>query len=434
METAPLKGMKDFLPSESIVREEILEKIKECFELFGFRPLQTPALERWEILSAKRAGGEEILKETYNFEDKGGRKVGLRYDLTVPLARVIANNPNLPLPFKRYQIQPVWRYGDVAKGRLREFLQCDIDIVGAESMIADAEVIACANFTLRALGFKDFSIRINNRKILSALVEFAGVKKEKVMEVLRTIDKLDKIGEEGVRKELKGRGVEEDCVEKIMEVIGICGKDVLEKVKEIVKEYEEGKKGVEELEELKKYLELMNVENYTFDMSLARGLDYYTGPIFEITAGNKIGSIAGGGRYDELIGIFSGRKIPATGISLGVERIIAVMRERGMIKERKSKTKVFVAGVGEEVLGEVIRIVKLLREEGINSEFDLRGRNLSKQLEYASKLDIPFVLIIGRKEIEKGVVKLRNMSSGEEREVEIKELIEDLKRSYSQSR
>ena len=200
-----VKGTRDFLPEEMLLRQQIIEKIRAVFENFGFQPMETPALEAWKTLSTKGAGGDEILKESYNFEDKGGRMIGLRYDLTVPLARLISENPNTPLPFKRYQIGKVWRYGDVAKGRLREFLQADVDIVGSNSSLADAEVIACAITCFKELGFKDFYIRLNTREKLSEVIEKnTNISQEKVIDVARIIDKKDKIGEEGVREELSG--------------------------------------------------------------------------------------------------------------------------------------------------------------------------------------------------------------------------------------
>ncbi len=428
MELKPLKGTRDFLPEEMIIRQKVLNRIKNTFELFGFQPLETPALESWEVLSAKGAGGEDILKETYNFEDLGKRRVGLRYDLTVPLARVVASNPSLPLPFKRYQIQNVWRYGDVSKGRLREFLQADIDIVGSESMLADAEVIACAVSCLDSLSFKDFLVRINNRKILSALIKFAGIEEEKSLDVFRSIDKLEKIGKEKVKKELEEKGISKDSIKKIFDFIKID--DVPEKVLERIKElnFDEGEKGIEELKEIVFYLDRMKVRaKIKIDLSLARGLDYYTGPIFEISAEKEIGSIAGGGRYDKLIEVFAKRKIPATGISLGVERIIEVMKKRKMLEEKKSNTEIFVATVNKEVLKKSLGIIQKLRENGIKTDFDLRERNLTRQLEYANSLGIPYVLIIGERELEKNKFKLRDMLKKIEREVELSEIIKIFK-------
>ena len=211
-----VKGTRDFLPEEMILRQQVLEKIKNAFETFGFQPLETSALETWEVLSKKGAGGEEILNETYNFKDKGERMIGLRYDLTVPLARVMADNPNLPLPFKRYQIGNVWRYGDVAKARFREFLQADVDIVGSESLLADAEVIACAIECFNALGIKEFYVRLNSRKILNEILKSSKISENKFTDVLRSIDKLDKISTDDVIKEIEGKGISKDSIKKLL--------------------------------------------------------------------------------------------------------------------------------------------------------------------------------------------------------------------------
>lgn len=364
-----IKGTRDFLPEEALIRQTIINKMKSVFERFGFLPLETPALESWEILSAKGTGGEEILKEAYVFEDKGGRKIGLKYDQTVPLARVIASNPNLTLPFKRYQIQNAWRYGDVAKDRFREFLQADIDIVGSDSMLADAEIISCVISTLSELGFKKFTVRINNRKILSALVKYAGVPEEKFLDVFRTIDKLIKIGESGVEKELIEKGISKEASKKILEFIKISDENALEKAEKLVKD----KQGIEELKQIIYYLKKMKVEpKFRVDLSLARGLDYYTGPTFEVFAEEGVGSLAGGGRYDKMIGLFLGRDIPATGISFGIERIIEVMKERKMIKAEKSNVKIFVVAVNDKVRDKVLEIVQMLREKSIATDYDLR--------------------------------------------------------------
>jgi len=424
-----VRGMRDFLPEEMILRQQVIEKIKSIFEVCGFQPLETPAMESWDVLSAKGASGEEVLKETYNFEDLGGRRVGLRYDLTVPLARVIASNPNIPLPFKRYQIQNVWRYGDIAKGRFREFLQADIDTVGIESMLADAEIVACAISCFSSLAFKKFVIRLNNRKILSALVKYAGVETEKITDAFRAIDKLEKVGEKGVERELQERGVSEDAVKKILDFVNIKGdpETVLKGAEELVKGFEEGRKGIEELKRLILYLKQMKVQpSFKIDLSLARGLDYYTGPIFEVFAAEGIGSIAGGGRYDKLIGLFSGRDIPATGISLGIERIIEVMKERKMIKPQKTKTKIFVVAVNEEAREKVLEITQNLRKNGMSADFDLKERNLTRQLEYVDSLDIPYAVIVGPEELKEEKVVLRDMKKREQRVVEIKNLCEEI--------
>jgi histidyl-tRNA synthetase len=426
----PVRGTRDFLPEEMIFRQKILDKIKCIFENFGFQPLETPALENWEVLAAKGAGGPEIQEETFNFEDKAGRKIGLKYDLTVPLARVVASNQNLPLPFKRYQIERVWRYGDVTKNRYREFWQADIDTVGSESMLADAEIIACAVAVFTSLGFKNFVVRLNNRKILSAFVKSVGVEEEKIMDVFRAIDKLDKIGYENVEKELMDKGISEEIIKKILKFIQIKGKPevVLKKAENFVKDIEEGKEGIEELRKLISYLRKMDVEpKFRVDLSLARGLDYYTGPIFEVIVSGVAESLAGGGRYDKMIGLFLGKDIPATGISLGIERIIEVMKDRGMVRPQKSTVKVFVANVNDKVIDDSLKIVQMLRKNGVLADFDLKGRNLTRQLEYVNSMKIPYALIVGEKELKRKVVKLRDMERRTESEVKISELVKTLK-------
>jgi len=424
-----VKGMRDFMPEEMMIRQTVLDKIRSVFEIFGFQPLETPAIESWEVLSAKGAGGPEILKETYKFKDKGNRWVGLRYDLTVPLSRVVATRRDMSLPFKRYQIEKVWRYGDITKGRLREFLQADIDIVGSSSMLADAEIVACTISVLTMLGFKKFVVRLNDRKILTALVKYAGVKEEKIMDTFRAIDKLDKIGLEGVKKDLLKRGISEDTTEKILEFIKIEGRPekVLEQGECFVKDFEEGKKGVDELKKLVSYLRKMGVEpKFKVDLSLARGLDYYTGPIFEVFASEGIGSLAGGGRYDRMIGLFSGKNIPATGISLGIERIIEVMKDCEMVEKKKTNVKVFVVNVNENVIDKCLKIVQTLRTNGIPSDFNIRGKPLTRQLEYADSMNIPFTIILGPKELEKKVVKLRDMKRNVEEELKMDEFVDVL--------
>jgi len=421
----PVRGMRDILPEEMIQRQKVLDTLREVFETFGFLPLETPALERWELLSAKGAGGPEVLEETYRFKDRAGRPVGLRYDLTVPLARVVASNPTLPLPFKRYQISRVWRYGDVAKGRLREFWQADVDVVGSVSMLADAEVLACAITAFKRLGFKDFTVRLNHRKILSALIRYSGVEESKILDAYRAIDKLDKVGLTGVEKELLMRGVSTESAKKILDLIGLSGKadSVLAEAEGLLSEDAEGIEGIEDLINLITYLkDLVAEPKLKVDLSLARGLDYYTGPIFEFSGAENIGSLAGGGRYDKLIGLISGRDVPATGISLGVERIIEVMREKGMLAVEKSKVKVFVAKTSDEVIGATLNLVAMLREKGIPAEFDLRERSLKKQLEYADSREIDYVLIVGKRELERNSVKLRDMRNRVEKDVRIDDL------------
>jgi len=297
-------------------------------------------------------------------------------------------------------------------------LQADIDIVGSDSPLADAEIIACAISCFNALGFKKFAVRLNNRKILTEMLRTSKVDDKNITDALRSIDKLQKIGAKGVEKELEDKGIAKDSIKKILNFFEIKGEN-----EKILKEIENLGDGVRELKEIISYLKIMKLDSkIKIDLSLARGLDYYTGPIFEVFAEEGIGSVAGGGRYDKMIGLFLGRDISATGISLGIERIIEVMKERKMVDEVKSKTRVFVIAVNDKVRDNILEVVQKLRGESIATEYDLRFRSLSKQLEYANSLGIPFAIIIGEKELEKKSVKIRDMKTGKEELVKINEI------------
>jgi histidyl-tRNA synthetase len=424
------KGTKDYLPEEMIKRQFVLEVIREKFEDYGFDCLETPIIEDWNLLAAKC--GEEIKQQIFKFEDKAGRELGLRFDLTVGMARVVANNPQLPKPFKRYCIAPVWRYEDVTKGRKREFWQADIDIVGVKGMEAEAECLACAVDCIKSLGFKDFQIVLNNRKVLDGLLKLAEIPLEKNLEVFRAIDKLAKIGKDGVKKELERIGINEEQIKKLFKLLEIKGdvEEVLERAKKLLKGIESAEEGLNELEKIFELSRIYGFSNYVvISFSLARGLDYYTGPIFEIVVktAEKIGSIAGGGRYDKLIEIFGGKQTPATGISLGIERIVQIMEEEKMFKLPKTKVKVFVANVNEKVKEEVIKISQKLRERGIACQTDLMNRNLTKQLEYCDSVGIPFVLIVGEKELREKKFKIRDMEKKIEKRLMLEEIFKLLK-------
>ena len=406
------RGTRDTMPEEMIRFQYVIDVIKRIYEKYGFDPLDTPVFEEWGLLSAKQGGGEEIKQEIYYFKDKSERELGLRFDLTVPLARVFVNNPQLPLPFKRYQIAKVWRYDKPGANRWREFWQADIDVVGSESIEAEAECLKAICEIFYELGFSDFSIRINNRKTVEAFVKSVDVKD--YVDVFRSVDKMDKIGEDGVRKELEGKGVEEDKIKKILEFIKIRN---IEDARKFVSE------GLDELETITSLLKDYG-KNISVDMSLVRGLEYYTGPVFEVTLGEGLPSVGGGGRYDNLTESVGGKKIPATGISLGVDRIVSVMGERGMFNFGKTVCNVFVIAVNEKVKSSVIDVTEKIRKNGIAAEFDLMNRSLSKQLDYASSRGIPYVIVIGDKELQSGKAKVRDMKTGEEKDISLNELEE----------
>ena len=427
----PPRGTRDFLPEEMIRLEYVMNILKKTFEKYGFSNFETPAFENFELLAAKGGGGDAIKDQIYYFKDKSDRELGLRFDLTVPLARVVANNPQLPKPFKRYCIGRVWRYEEIRKDRFREFWQCDIDTVGSISMDSDAEILAIVVETLETLGFKKFCIKLNNRKILTGLIELIKAPEGKKFDVFRAIDKLIKFGEDTIRQELENAGLTTEQINKLLRMIKLEGspEKILKEGEKILKSTKIGMEGLKELKEI-----VDSSKSYDFtdriviDFSLARGLDYYTGPIFEAidTSGKNIGSLAGGGRYDNLIEVLGGRHTPATGISFGIERIIEVMKEEMMFDFPRTKIKVFVANVNEEVKDDTIKITQELRKNGIPCQSNLMNRGLTKQLEFADSLGIPYVIIIGPKELRKKVVKLRDMKKKIESEVKIKELIKKL--------
>ncbi len=421
----PPRGTRDYFGSEKRARDGAVAKLKSVFEKYGFAALETPAIENWGTLSAKGAGGEEILKEAYKLVDQGGRPLGLRYDLTVPFCRFIAANPRIAMPFKRYQIASVWRDGPVSSERLREFVQCDVDIAGVAGAQADAEIIAVISDGLASLGL-EFGIVVNNRKLLDGLLEFCGVEREKWISALLSVDKLEKIGRDAVIKELvEERGVSAAAAEKLLKLLAelkeMPTKKALAFVKKSVKN-SFANEGVAELESVFSYAEALGAKNLRFDASLARGLAYYTGTVFEaVLLKSKVkASVAAGGRYDELIGAFLGgeRKIPAVGVSFGLERILEALNE-GKEAKTEAPARAFVAPIKATEAG--LRIARELRVAGVSCAVDLMERALSKNLEYASKQGYAFVVIVGEKELKEEKVKLRNMLSGEEKLCSIKD-------------
>lgn len=414
-----MKGLRDFLPEDMVKRNYVIDILKKTFESHGFMQLETPAIEMWDILSGKY--GEEGEQLIYRFKDRGERDLGLRYDLTVPLSRVSAMYQHkIVKPFKRYQIQPVWRADKPGKGRFREFYQCDMDIIGCADTMADAEVIATAWEGLKKLGFRNFVIKFNSRKILKGMVELSGAGADKETDVCTAIDKLDKIGVEGVERELLTRGVSEEAKDRILEFIKIQGtpQEVILQAHSRFKDSEWAQKGIEEMSALRRLLDFMGVpeSNLMFDLSLARGLNYYTGPIFEtVVEKPKIGSISGGGRYDNMIGQYVGTPIPATGNSIGLERIITVMEELGMYPENiGSGVKVLICRFPDEDLAYSMKLASRLRSEGISTEVYLNSSKLRGQLGYAEDRNIPIAVIAGGNELKEGNVVIKDMTKREQ--------------------
>ncbi len=427
MELQTAKGVRDVPPEEKILMNKVGGILKEVFEIYGFAPLETPIIERYETLAAKFAAGEEseALTETFKLKDQGGRELGLRFDLTVPLARYIATNPTLKLPFKRYELGPVFRDGPIKLGRVRQFWQCDTDTIGVSSMLADAELLAVADAVFKKLGL-NITIKINNRKLLNGILEQAGIKKKE--EAIIVLDKLGKIGQKGVLEELKQKGYSGKQLKQVFTLIkpGIKLEQLKKKVNNEI-----GKEGLLELEELFSYLRAMAV-SAEFDPSLARGLAYYTGTVFEVFAkkGPLTSSLAGGGRWDDMIGKFMGgeRQVPAVGIAFGLAPIMEVIKsEFKFEKEPKVKTLAKVCVIPINTVEESLKIVQQLRTEGIKADFAIGKKGVSKNLEYANSLGLPFVMIIGENELKKKKVMLRNMQSGQEQLLTVKDAVKKLK-------
>ncbi len=402
-----LKGFRDFLPETMVVRNYVKNIFIEVFEKYGFEPLETPTLEYASVLMGKN--GEEADKLTYNFQDQGERQVGLRYDLTVPTAKVLSMyGLQIPMPFKRYQIQSVWRAEKPQKGRYREILQCDIDTFGTSSPIADAEIVALIYNILTKLNFKKYSIRLNSRLVLKNILSQSGII-ENQNSALQSLDKYQKIGQEGVQKELVSKNFSELQIESLFSNIKIAEPDEnLKSVMSTIKAF-----GVPETA-------------YIFDPTMVRGLDYYTGTIFETYVEEpKIGSITGGGRYDNLIKVLGGPDIPAVGTTLGLDRIVDCIIELNLLPElAKTKVKVMVGNFGQVTLDQSLKLTSLLRQNNISTIFYPDSDKISKQFKYASDKNIPFVALIGDNEAASGEVTLKNMATGEQKTISQNEIVD----------
>ena len=422
VEPRTLPGFMELLPSEQILFNQIKDTIEETYKMYGFLPLDTPVIELSDVLLAK-AGGETE-KQMYRF-NRGDTDLSLRFDLTVPLSKYVAKNyGNLSFPFRRYQIGKVYRGERAQKGRFREFYQCDIDIIGDGELdlINDAELPSVIYTIFTKLGFSDFTIKINNRKILNGLFESLG-QKENAVEILRIIDKIEKIGKENVIEELRKINIEDGVINKIIDFIEIQGNnsEKLEKLKDLKIENETYNKGIEELEFVANNMKLFGLpeENYMIDLTIARGLDYYTGTVYETFLNDyrELGSICSGGRYENLAEYYTDKKLPGVGISIGLTRLFYKLNELNLIKtNKKSISDILIIPMTED-LSTAIRIATKLRNQGIKTEIYLNNKKLKAKFKYADKLEIPYVIIIGEDEIQNNVVKLKNMKTGEEKEI-----------------
>ena len=437
VEPRTLAGFMELLPNEQILFNQMKEKIEKTYKKFGFLPLDTPVIELAEVLLAK-AGGETE-KQIYRFQ-KGDTDLALRFDLTVPLAKYVAKNyGNLSFPFRRYQIGKVYRGERAQKGRYREFYQCDIDIIGDGELdlINDAEIPAVIYTMFRELGFEDFTIKINNRRILNGLFESVD-QKENSVEILRIIDKIEKIGKEEVIKEFEELGLKEKQISNIMDFIEIEGTsdEKIEKLENLGIENETYLKGVEELKTVIKNVRLFGVpeENFTVDLTIARGLDYYTGTVYEtfLNKYREIGSVCSGGRYENLAEYYTDKSLPGVGVSIGLTRLFYKLNELNLIKaDRKSVADILIIPM-EENLEESIKLATKLRNIGINTEIYLNDKKLKAKFKYADKLEIPYVIVLGEDEINAKEITLKDMKTGSEEklpmdEKKIKEAIESRK-------
>lgn len=428
-EPRTLSGFMELLPNEQILFNQMREKIENTYKKFGFLPLDTPVVELSEVLLAK-AGGETE-KQIYRF-NKGDTDLSLRFDLTVPLSKYVAKNyGNLSFPFRRYQIGKVYRGERTQKGRFREFYQCDIDIIGDGELdlINDAELPSVIYSIFTDLGFNDFTIRVNNRKILNGLFEGIG-QKDASVEILRIIDKIDKIGKEAVIVELQKIGISEDAITKIVDFIEIEGtsEEKLEKLKSLDIQNETFKTGIYELEYVIKNMNLFGIpeKNYNVDLTIARGLDYYTGTVYETFLNDyrELGSVCSGGRYENLAEYYTDKKLPGVGISIGLTRLFYKLNELQLIKAtKKSIAQVLVIPMVED-LTVPIKVATALRNNGVNTEIYLNNKKLKAKFKYADKLEIPYVIILGEDEIQSNKFKLKDMASGEEKEYSLEEINE----------
>lgn len=445
------KGTRDFTPEEMVKRNYIFDTIKKVFQLYGYLPIETPAMENLSTLLGKYGEeGDKLLFKVLNsgdflkdvaatdFENKNLNRValqmsekGLRYDLTVPFARYVVMYRNeINFPFKRYQIQPVWRADRPQRGRYREFYQCDVDVIGSDALLNEVELIQMVDDIFSRLNVA-VEIKLNNRKILAGIAEMVG-ENDKMMDITIAIDKLDKIGIENVNKELLEKGVSQAAIEKLQPILTMQGtqQEKLLLLRDLLQSSETGMKGIEEILYIMDKVAEIGVESLVeLDLTLARGLNYYTGAIIEVKAANvKIGSICGGGRYDNLTGIFGMDGTSGVGISFGADRIYDVLNELNLFPENKDiTTMVFFVNFGEEEEKYALRILQKIRRAGINAEMFPEADKMKKQMNYADKKNIPFVVIIGQDEIEKDVLSVKDMKTGVQEEMRLTDFIMKVK-------
>lgn len=444
------KGTRDFSPIEVTKRNYIFNIIKTAFQSFGFQPIETPSFEKSETLLGKYGeegdrlifkilnSGEKVKKADLKALEDGNlarfsnslAEKALRYDLTVPFARYVVQHQNdITFPFKRYQIQPVWRADRPQHGRFQEFFQCDADVVGSTSLWQEVEFVQLYDKVFSNLGLEGVTIKINNRKILSGIAEVIGAK-DKLIDFTVALDKLDKIGEDGVKNEMLNKGISAEAIEKVQPLFSFSGSldEKLNQLKGLLSSSEEGMKGIADLEFVFEAIEVLGLETAKLDLdiTLARGLNYYTGAIYEVSApeGVKMGSIGGGGRYDDLTGIFGLKNVSGVGISFGLDRIYLVLEELDLFPETiTDKVDVLCINFGEKEALASMKLIKVLREAGKSAELYPDNAKMKKQMNYANKRNIPYVIIIGGNELENNTCVVKNMNDGTQLEVPFDEVL-----------
>ncbi|MHC5353571.1 histidine--tRNA ligase [Myroides sp. LJL115] len=447
------KGTRDFSPTEVAKRQYIMQTIRHGFEKFGFHPIETPSFENLDTLLGKygEEGDRLIFKilnsgdylskaDTEYLEQKNSAKLtnqisekALRYDLTVPFARYVVMHQNeIDFPFKRYQIQPVWRADRPQKGRYREFFQCDADVIGSTSLWQEVEFVSLYDRVFTSLGVKGVTIKLNNRKILSGIAEVIGAS-DKLIDFTVALDKLDKIGQDGVKKEMIEKGIDPEAIDKVQVLFHFTGsfEQKIKQLKELLSTSEIGLKGVEELEFVGKQIQQIGLQSaiLNLDVTLARGLNYYTGAIYEVQApeGVKLGSIGGGGRYDDLTGIFGLKDMSGVGISFGLDRIYLVMEELGLFPEQVSaSSKVLFLNMGEQEMSYAMKAAMVLRDKGIKVELYPDKAKVGKQFQFADKKGIGFAVLVGSQEMQQNTYTLKNLATSEQVELDLEGLIAHL--------
>lgn len=412
-----VKGTNDYGEKEQILRNYISDTLRNTFEKYGYKPLSTSILCYYDLLSLKYDENNDILKEIYTVKDQINRKLALRYDLTVPFAKYISLNRNINFPYKRYEIGKVFRDGPIKKGRAREFIQCDVDCVGIDGQMIEAELISLFVDGYNKLGI-DIIIKYNNRKIMSGIIELLEIPKENVSNVITVIDKFEKLSKEDIKNEFRKLGLDKKQIDKLIKYLNMEFDELFENFKD--SKNQNLKEGINEIINLNKYINVLNLDEYVrFTPTLARGQEYYTGTVFEVYKkdGTMSSSIGGGGRYDEIIGNFigDGKKYPAVGISFGLDAIFAILKDCKL--SRSNNTDVYIIPMNNEI--ESLKIAKMLRQYGKNVDIDMSGKKLKKALNYANIQNIPWVIITGEDEMKMGKVIIKNMQEGIQKEIEI---------------